>query len=51
MKVETLSDYLYVGLWLGLLEKIILLSSKICEIIYENVKAPMSQDITTNHYL
>jgi len=28
-------------------KKTFLLSSKICEIIYENVKAPMSQDITT----
>jgi len=51
MKVETLSDYVYVELWLDILEKTFLLSSKVCEIIYENVQAPVSQDITTNHYL
>ena len=44
MKVETLSDYVYVELWLDILEKTFLLSSKVCEIIYENVQAPVSQD-------
>ena len=29
------------------LKKHFLFSSKVCEIIYENVKAPMTQDITT----
>ena len=40
MKVELPSDYVQVGLWLGLLEKTYLLSGKVCEIFDENVKAP-----------
>jgi len=41
MRVETLSDYVQVGLRLGLFEKtVFLLSGKVCEIIDENVKAP-----------
>ena len=41
MKLETLSGYAQVGLWLGLLEKtVFLLSGKVCEIIDENAMAP-----------
>ena len=40
MKIDTLSDYVQVGVWLGLLEKtVFLLSGKLCKIIDENVNA------------
>ena len=51
MEVETLSGYAQVGLWLGLLEKtVVLLSGKVCEIIDENVKAPHIYDWTVTQY-
>jgi len=52
MKFETLSDYVQVGLWVGLLEKtVFLLSGKVCEIIDENVKAPHNHDSTVTIYV
>jgi len=52
MKAETLSDYIQVGLLLGLLEKtVFLLSGKECEIIDQNVMALHSTYLTiTNKY-
>jgi len=52
MKAETLSDYVQVGLWLGLLEKtVLLLSGKEYEIIDQNVMALHSTYlIITNKY-
>ena len=52
MKAETLSDYVKVGLWLGLLEKtVFFLSGKECEIIDQHVMAPDSTYlIITNKY-
>jgi len=52
MKTETLSDYVQVGHWLGLLEKtVFLLSGKEREITYQNIMAPHSRYlIITNKY-